>query len=218
MKNVGVGLIVGLGLGISGVSCSDDEERPAIQAPLPDAGYIEPDNTVLDAAARDGSTTDDPDSSMSEPYASDASDAGEWLIDDALMGAMGVEVAALVDAIEHPDASGFVSDGGVQFHDVNLASEFVAATPAVAQEIVALLAARGSYMDNANACFNEHVALRVGTPDGAVDFIVGIDCWNVSAFLPEGVQYNYLNPGDLERLAQLAHDTVPQIDVSDLGQ
>jgi hypothetical protein len=150
--------------------------------------------------------------------ATPAPSPGDWTIADALAGATGVEVAALVDPAEHADAAGIAIDGGAQFHDLYLASEFVAATPAVAQEIVELLADRQSYMDTANACFDKHLALRVSTPAGDVDFIVGIDCWNISSVFADGNYAGYLQPSALERLAVLAHDTVPQIDISDLGQ
>lgn len=142
----------------------------------------------------------------------------DWVVAQALVGATRVEVAALVDAIETPDAAGLAIDGGAQFHELYLASEFVAAAPTVAEEIVQLLADRQSYMDTANACFDKHLALRISTPAGDVDFIVGIDCWNLSAVFPDGDYAGYLQPAALERLAQLAHDTVPEVDISDLGQ
>jgi hypothetical protein len=137
-------------------------------------------------------------------------DAGSlWNPGSVLQDADQIAIAKLMD----PDA-GAPADAGPPFHGIPLATEFVVASETVESELLQLLSAPQTYMSAANGCFAEQVGVRIRTPEGDVDLIVGLDCWNAHFYLPDGTRRSrYFTPATIDQFAALAHDVVPAIDV-----
>jgi ribonuclease PH len=68
-------------------------------------------------------------------------------------------------------------------------------------------------MGTPNACHDRDIAMRlVDSDDRQIDVTIGLVCNNVG-FLVEGdSEGKYLNEEELQRLADLAHEAVPEID------
>jgi hypothetical protein len=131
---------------------------------------------------------------------------------EALHGATSVEVAALID-----DTAGEIDAGpgtGEQFHGHPLASDFVDLTGQSKDEVLQILSSADSYMGTPNACHDRDIAMRVVASDNRqIDVTIGLVCNNIG-FLVEGEsEGKYLNEEELQRLTDLAHEAVPEIDV-----
>jgi hypothetical protein len=139
------------------------------------------------------------------------------------------ETTAEISAIEEADA---VSAADLTAMDEEASGkerlqlgDFRPVGEADAGRIAEIIGDEANYMATANACFGHDVGLRFDLPSEVqVLATIGLDCWNVSFFPSEddGVQIMpetaYLLPDKLDELALLVAGTLPELDLTDLGE
>ena len=92
-----------------------------------------------------------------------------------------------------------------------------------AEAIALLLGTEDNYMETANACFDNDVAIRFRFADNQrLHAIVGLTCWNVNFVGEEDDQVvpadGYLSPGSLEELAVVLKRVSPSLDITAIGE
>lgn len=135
--------------------------------------------------------------------------------DDALANVLAdadrVFVAALVEFGESPDAGGV--DASVPDDNAQLSSEFVEFDEAQAREVLDILSASDSYMSYPNGCVDRDIAFRIFEGDERrVDVSIGLVCNNVGFWFDGRSEARSLNYPQKDRLAELAHEAVPEIE------